>query len=82
MRAQTIPLPNKLCYAVKDESDFASPTLQEFKAFFVTRAVSVSEFANFLQRHFRFFSPDQLGGRQFILPSFLDNHDGDRYLVT
>ncbi|WP_371879077.1 alpha-amylase family glycosyl hydrolase [Candidatus Chloroploca mongolica] len=48
--------------------------LQALRRFFIFGELSVSQFAAFLHRHFRAFPAD------FVLPSFLDNHDMNRFL--
>ncbi len=50
--------------------------LETLRAFFSFRTLSPSQFESFLRRHFAFFPPD------FVLPSFLDNHDMNRFLWT
>lgn len=48
--------------------------LQALRQFFAFGSLSVSAFDGFLQRHLAFFAGD------FVLPSFLDNHDMNRFL--
>lgn len=48
--------------------------LQALRQFFAFEAMSVSAFDTFLRRHQAFFGGD------FVLPSFLDNHDMNRFL--
>lgn len=48
--------------------------LQALRQFFAFEAMSVSAFDMFLRRHLAFFGGD------FVLPSFLDNHDMNRFL--
>jgi cyclomaltodextrinase len=48
--------------------------LQHIRAFFAFDSISTAEFDAFVQRHLAYF-PDS-----FILPSFLDNHDMNRFL--
>lgn len=48
--------------------------LQHMRAFFAFDALSTSAFDSFLQRHLAYFPAD------FSLPSFLDNHDMNRFL--
>lgn len=48
--------------------------LQALREFFAFGTISASLFDSFLQRHIAAFPPD------FVLPSFLDNHDMNRFL--
>lgn len=48
--------------------------LQKLREFFAFDSITVAQFDTFLQRHLAFFPPD------FLLPSFLDNHDMNRFL--
>jgi glycosidase len=48
--------------------------LQALRQFFAFGSMPPSEFDTFLRRHLAFFPPD------FALPSFLDNHDMNRFL--
>jgi glycosidase len=48
--------------------------LQQIRAFFAFEATSAADFDRFLHRHLAFFP------RDFVLPSFLDNHDMNRFL--
>lgn len=48
--------------------------LQAIRRFFAFDEISASTFAIFLNRHFSYFPPG------FVLPSFLDNHDMNRFL--
>lgn len=48
--------------------------LQMIRNFFAFRTVPPSAFDAFLRRHFAYFPTD------FVLPSFLDNHDMNRFL--
>lgn len=48
--------------------------LQALRQFFAFGSLSVSGFDTFLRRHLAFFPAD------FVLPSFLDNHDMNRFL--
>ncbi|MFL5801428.1 MAG: glycoside hydrolase family 13 protein [Roseiflexaceae bacterium] len=48
--------------------------LQALRRFFAFGSMSPSEFDTFLRRHLAFFPAD------FVLPSFLDNHDMNRFL--
>ena len=48
--------------------------LQQLRAFFAFDALSPAAFDAFLARHLAFF------GDHFVLPSFLDNHDMNRFL--
>ena len=48
--------------------------LQQMRAFFAFETVSAPTFDAFLRRHLAFFPDD------FALPSFLDNHDMNRFL--
>ena len=48
--------------------------LQQFRAFFAFEFVTASEFDHFLRRHLSYFPAD------YVLPSFLDNHDMNRFL--
>jgi cyclomaltodextrinase len=48
--------------------------LQQFRSFFAFESVTASEFDHFLRRHLRYFPAD------YVLPSFLDNHDMNRFL--
>ena len=48
--------------------------LQQMRAFFAFEATSAVEFDRFLRRHLAYFPAD------FVLPSFLDNHDMNRFL--
>ena len=48
--------------------------LQQFRGFFAFETLSAPAFAAFLDRHLAFFPAD------FVLPSFLDNHDMNRFL--
>jgi glycosidase len=48
--------------------------LQHLRAFFAFDTITPSAFDSFLQRHLQFFKTD------FVLPSFLDNHDMNRFL--
>jgi cyclomaltodextrinase len=48
--------------------------LQALRQFFAFRLLSPSEFDGFVNRHLAFFPSD------FALPSFLDNHDMNRFL--
>lgn len=48
--------------------------LQALRRFFAFGDLRASQFASFLRRHFEAFPPD------FVMPSFLDNHDMNRFL--
>lgn len=48
--------------------------LEALRAFFAFGTLSVIEFDKFLHQHFAFF------GTSLVLPSFLDNHDMNRFL--
>ncbi len=48
--------------------------LQQFRAFFGFGIISAQTFDQFLQRHLAYVPAD------FVLPSFLDNHDMNRFL--
>lgn len=48
--------------------------LQALRGFFAFHTLKVSEFDVFLRRHLAYFSAD------LVLPSFLDNHDMNRFL--
>ncbi len=48
--------------------------LQHIRAFFAFDTITASTFDNFLRRHLAYFPDD------FVLPSFLDNHDMNRFL--
>lgn len=48
--------------------------LQQIRAFFAFESTTASEFDHFLRRHLSYFPPD------FALPTFLDNHDMNRFL--
>ncbi len=48
--------------------------LQALRQFFAFGSITPSEFDGFLRRHLAFFPAD------FVLPSFLDNHDMNRFL--
>lgn len=48
--------------------------MQQMRAFFAADTVGARSFASFLDRHLTFFADD------FVLPSFLDNHDLNRFL--
>jgi glycosidase len=48
--------------------------LQALRQFFAFRSMAASDFDAFLRRHLAFFPSD------FVLPSFLDNHDMNRLL--
>jgi glycosidase len=48
--------------------------MQALRQFFAFGTLSASAFDSFLQRHLAYFSGD------FVLPSFLDNHDMNRFL--
>lgn len=48
--------------------------LQALRQFFAFDTISASQFDSFVQRHLAHFPPD------FVLPSFLDNHDMNRFL--
>lgn len=48
--------------------------LQQMRAFFGFETISAPEFDQFLRRHLAYFPDD------FVLPSFLDNHDMNRFL--
>ncbi len=48
--------------------------LQHMRAFFAFDTITTSAFDSFLRRHLAYFSND------FVLPSFLDNHDMNRFL--
>jgi cyclomaltodextrinase / maltogenic alpha-amylase / neopullulanase len=48
--------------------------LQQIRAFFAFESISAESFAAFLHRHLDYFPAD------FLLPSFLDNHDMNRFL--
>jgi cyclomaltodextrinase / maltogenic alpha-amylase / neopullulanase len=48
--------------------------LQGLRQFFAFDVMTASAFDGFLQRHLAFFAGD------FVLPSFLDNHDMNRFL--
>ncbi len=50
--------------------------LQQLRAFFVFDLTSPAQFDGFLQRHLAMFPPSG----DFVLPSFLDNHDMNRFL--
>ena len=50
--------------------------LQAMRGFFSFRTMTPSAFDAFLQRHLAYFHDD------FVLPSFLDNHDMNRFLWT
>ncbi|MBV9787890.1 MAG: DUF3459 domain-containing protein, partial [Chloroflexi bacterium] len=48
--------------------------LQHIRAFFAFETITTSTFDSFLRRHLAYFPAD------FALPSFLDNHDMNRFL--
>jgi glycosidase len=48
--------------------------LQHIRAFFAFDTITTSAFDSFLRRHLAYFPAD------FVLPSFLDNHDMNRFL--
>lgn len=48
--------------------------LQQIRAFFAFDTISARDFDRFLSRHLDYFPAD------FVLPSFLDNHDMNRFL--
>jgi len=48
--------------------------MQAMRQFFAFGTLNVSAFDSFLQRHLAYFSND------YVLPSFLDNHDMNRFL--
>lgn len=48
--------------------------LQHMRAFFAFDSLTTSAFDSFLRRHLAYFPAD------FVLPSFLDNHDMNRFL--
>ncbi len=48
--------------------------LQHMRAFFAFDTIDASAFDHFLRRHLAYFPAD------FVLPSFLDNHDMNRFL--
>jgi cyclomaltodextrinase / maltogenic alpha-amylase / neopullulanase len=48
--------------------------LQHIRAFFAFETIPTSAFDSFLRRHLSYFPAD------FVLPSFLDNHDMNRFL--
>ncbi len=48
--------------------------LQHLRAFFAFDTITTSAFDSFLRRHLAYFPTD------FVLPSFLDNHDMNRFL--
>jgi glycosidase len=48
--------------------------LQALREFFAFASITASQFDTFLRRHFAYFPPG------FVLPSFLDNHDMNRFL--
>ncbi|HEX6292596.1 MAG TPA: alpha-amylase family glycosyl hydrolase [Herpetosiphonaceae bacterium] len=48
--------------------------LQHMRAFFAFETIDTSAFDSFLRRHLAYFPGD------FVLPSFLDNHDMNRFL--
>lgn len=48
--------------------------LQQIRAFLGFETVTARDFHRFLERHFSYFPED------FVLPSFLDNHDMNRFL--
>ncbi|WP_025745682.1 alpha-amylase family glycosyl hydrolase [Kallotenue papyrolyticum] len=48
--------------------------LQHMRAFFAFETIDAGMFESFLQRHLAYFPSD------FVLPSFLDNHDMNRFL--
>lgn len=48
--------------------------LQHIRAYLAFGTITTSEFDAFLQRHLHYFPPE------FTLPSFLDNHDMNRFL--
>jgi cyclomaltodextrinase / maltogenic alpha-amylase / neopullulanase len=48
--------------------------LQQVRAFFAFQTIDATAFDRFLSRHLAFFPPD------FLLPTFLDNHDMNRFL--
>jgi cyclomaltodextrinase len=48
--------------------------LQGLRQFFAFSSIAPTEFDGFLRRHLAFFAGD------FVLPSFLDNHDMNRFL--
>jgi glycosidase len=48
--------------------------LEALRAFFALGTLSVSEFDKYLQQHFAYFDSS------LVLPSFLDNHDMNRFL--
>lgn len=50
------------------------PLLQAFRRFFVHRSIDAAAFHSFLDHHEGYFQPG------FTLPTFLDNHDMDRFL--
>ena len=47
--------------------------LQQMRAFFAFETIDTGEFDSFLSRHLPYFGSD------FVLPSFLDNHDMNRF---
>lgn len=47
--------------------------LQQIRAFFAFETISAATFDTFLRRHLEYFPSD------FVLPSFLDNHDMNRF---
>ena len=50
------------------------PLLDLLRAFFAFQSIGVSQFDRALQQHFAYFGPE------LVLPSFLDNHDMNRFL--
>jgi hypothetical protein len=52
--------------------------LQKLKDFFARRTLPVSRMARFIERHHAFFD-ESATGLPFILPTFIENHDGNRY---
>ncbi len=48
--------------------------LQQIRSFFAFETVTASEFDHFLRRHLSYFPAD------YVLPTFLDNHDMNRFL--
>lgn len=48
--------------------------LQALRGFFVFETLTPGQMASFLERHFAYFPPE------FVLPSFLDNHDMNRIM--
>lgn len=54
--------------------------LEALRGFFAFDALSPGEFDRFLRRHFAFFG--QASGAELVLPSFLDNHDMNRFLFS